>query len=620
MSGGLSIFEKKIMDLGQEHIFDSSVPAEAAQVILEDIKNYGIEKFQDYISRAKTLLQDSKVGANPFEGYKVDIPTGVSVDLASSDFVDNEVIGLSKITKTAFVLVAGGLGERLGYNGIKLELPTDLATGNTHLQLYIEYLLAYSAHNSPKGSLPVEIPLVIMTSDDTHDATVALLEKNEYYGANPAQITFVKQEKVPALINNQAQVAFAYKEVNGEKVITGIETKPHGHGDVHSLILNKEGLLDDWAERGIEYVVFFQDTNSLIFNGFPAALGVSVSKNLVMNTLTVPRFPNEPVGGIAKLTKEDGSSLTINVEYNQLAPLLKASGLEDTLTDSGVSAFPGNTNSFIVRLDRYAQVLKATKGILGEFVNPKYADSERDTFKSSARLECLMQDLPKGFTGKDDIVGFTQFPRWLIFSAVKNSLADAAAKTKAGLHPECALSAEADRYACFVKLLGMAVEHSNGVFDVEEPEEKTYLGVTCKIGPKVIIHPSFAHSYKQILERVAGSTIVLHSSEPKGNSALVLKGNCQIQKIEVLGGAFICDGGMTRLEKDWALFVNVEGVENRGWFFESTIGSEKHLGLLPAPLRVRGYTLHKAESKLVHCKYVDSEEENRKRNQKGCWC
>ena len=34
----------------------------------------------------------------------------------------------------AFVLVAGGLGERLGYSGIKLALPSESATGTCFLQ------------------------------------------------------------------------------------------------------------------------------------------------------------------------------------------------------------------------------------------------------------------------------------------------------------------------------------------------------------------------------------------------------------------------------------------------------------------------------------------------------
>jgi UDP-sugar pyrophosphorylase len=44
--------------------------------------------------------------------------------------------------------------------------------------------------------------------------------------------------------------------------------------------------------------------------------------------------------------------------------------------------------------------------VISEFVNPKYADATRTAFKSSTRLECMMQDYPKAL-GKGAKVGFT---------------------------------------------------------------------------------------------------------------------------------------------------------------------------------------------------------------------
>jgi UDP-N-acetylglucosamine pyrophosphorylase len=50
--------------------------------------------------------------------------------------------------ETAFVLVAGGLGERLGYNGIKVAIPTEITTGACFLELYISQILSLQVHNS----------------------------------------------------------------------------------------------------------------------------------------------------------------------------------------------------------------------------------------------------------------------------------------------------------------------------------------------------------------------------------------------------------------------------------------------------------------------------------------
>ena len=43
--------------------------------------------------------------------------------------------GVKAAGQAAFVLVAGGLGERLGYSGIKLALPVDSASGKCFLQV-----------------------------------------------------------------------------------------------------------------------------------------------------------------------------------------------------------------------------------------------------------------------------------------------------------------------------------------------------------------------------------------------------------------------------------------------------------------------------------------------------
>lgn len=51
-----------------------------------------------------------------------------------------------------------------------------------------------------------------------------------------------------------------------------LQTKPHGHGDVHGL-LHSSGLAKKWAAAGLRWLCFFQDTNGLVFRALPAALG-----------------------------------------------------------------------------------------------------------------------------------------------------------------------------------------------------------------------------------------------------------------------------------------------------------------------------------------------------------
>ena len=63
-----------------------------------------------------------------------------------------------------------------------------------------------------------------------------------------------------------------------------------------------------------------------------------------MNSLAVPRKAQEAIGGITCLTHRDGRKMTINVEYNQLDPLLRSTTHPDgdTNDESGYSPFPGS--------------------------------------------------------------------------------------------------------------------------------------------------------------------------------------------------------------------------------------------------------------------------------------
>lgn len=74
------------------------------------------------------------------------------------------------------------------------------------------------------------VPLAIMVSDDTNDRTIKILEENNYFGLDKAHVDIVKQENVPALLDNDGNMGLSE---NGEfKIIT----KPHGHGDIHTLL------------------------------------------------------------------------------------------------------------------------------------------------------------------------------------------------------------------------------------------------------------------------------------------------------------------------------------------------------------------------------------------------
>ena len=375
---------------GQAHIFASWLDGDKEKVagsikqLVKLNKDYpaGLVK---YVENARSLLNASQKGLNPYDGWKPSVPAGERIEFGTEAFAEAEALGMKNIAKAAFTLVAGGLGERLGYGGIKIELPMETVTESCYLSYYVSHILAYQARaRTATGDDKLELPLCIMTSGDTHAMTVKLLEANDRFGMSESQLTIVKQEKVPALANNDASFA-----LDSEGAVV---TKPHGHGDVHTL-LHTSGTAKRWVDEGREWLVFFQDTNGQVFRSVPAAIGVSASNQFHLNSMTVPRAPGEAVGGICKLTHDDGRELTINVEYNQLDPLLRSTVNKDgdVADESGRSPYPGNINVLVFHIPSYAKTLEASGGAIPEFVNPKYKDAAKTEFKKPTRLECMMQ-------------------------------------------------------------------------------------------------------------------------------------------------------------------------------------------------------------------------------------
>jgi UDP-sugar pyrophosphorylase len=454
----------------------------------------------EYCERARALLYDSKNGKNPFEGFIPSVPTGIKVETNSSEFHELEAIGLEQLSSTCFVLVAGGLGERLGYSSIKVGLPLTLLDKELcYLKYYCEYIKAFEVR--ALKTLPEDqrqefmIPLCIMTSGDTHEKTISLLELNNNFGLRKDQVSIVKQEKVPALMDNNA--TFSVKSDKLE-----IETKPHGHGDVHTL-LHQNGVTQRWQQLNKKWIVFFQDTNALVFKAIPSALGVSTQRDFDVNSICVARKPGDAMGGMATLTNTQANKkITINVEYNQLEPLLKETWNEagDVADEDGNSFFPGNINVLVYKLSTYLDTLNRTSGLIPEFVNPKYKDSSRDVFKSATRLECMMQDFPK-LLNKDAKVGFSCYERWFCFSAVKNNIVDAALKFKQGLHPECGSTGEYDIFDANARVLKLAGASIEGV---TESDVKDFNGIKIKDGAKIFIHPSFAVTLRELQDKIIG--------------------------------------------------------------------------------------------------------------------
>ena len=385
----------------------------------------------------------------------------------------------------------------------------------------------------------------------------------------PPQVTIVKQEKVPCLADNSA--AFVLSDDRRALLL-----KPHGHGDVHAL-LHRQGIADRMLQRGLRYIVFFQDTNGLAFNGLPAALGVSSAAGLHLNFVSVQRKAGDACGALMRLSKRDGSAATVNVEYNHVDALLRGAGQAGDVGDAeGWSAFPGNTNQLIFDLPAYCAALARTAGLVPEFVNPKYADGAKERFKAPTRLECMMQDFA-ALLPPDSPVGFTAVEGALAYCPVKSNRPDAIRKAAEGLPPASLSAGEMALYHANAHKL------SNAGMDVEVGPEVDLGGLSFPRAPLISLAAAFAPAYGAVMDKVRGGWVSQRSS-------LVLEAaNVRIDDVE-LDGALV-----VKAVPEAAVRIKHLKVQNAGWTLDAP-GGEAGLGEVD---RMRGYVLHKRETKLL---------------------
>ncbi len=538
-------------ELNQDHIiakYNISTTKEKKNFIIQfnELDKVCRGGIKDYLQRAKLLLEASKNKVNNFSDTTIEIPDDIPhIEIGSDEFFELDQLGFNQLKDTVFVLVAGGLGERLGYTGIKIGLQNDLITLRTYIEIYTDFIKAYEdrIRKKVKEKLDEEwyIPFCIMTSDDTHDETISLLKAHNHYGMRPGQIILLKQNKIPALLDNDCHMAL---ELN--KLL--IETKPHGHGDIHYLLF-KSGKAKQWNEEGKKYMVQFMDTNVLAFNCIPASIGASVKFNYDLNSIVVPRRPKDAIGAICRLNRADGTSVVQNVEYNLVDPLLKEkfNGKGDIPNETGFCDFPGNLNVLVFKLEPYLKILEETQGLVPEFVNPKYADETRTKFKSPTRLECLMQDVPK-LIKNGETVGYTYFDRWFCFSACKNNLKDAIEKLKKNETGESAFTVEYDIFKTNERILNEICGKLE-VINTELENELNIGGCTVKFGPKIIIYPSYAPTISELKEKLQK---MKKGIKMTNNSTLILKNDINIEEGIDLDGYLVAD----KNEKDLIVCKN----------------------------------------------------------------
>ncbi|MBN1557779.1 MAG: UDPGP type 1 family protein [Lentisphaerae bacterium] len=207
------------------------------------------------------------------------------------------------------LLVAGGQGSRLGFDGPKGCFPIAPITGATLFSIHARKIVAL------ERAFDAEIPFYIMTSETNDGPTRTFFEENGFFGLSPERVRFFTQGMWPALWPD------------GRLVLERPDRlfmSPDGHGGILEA-LKRHGLLDDMAARGVHTLFYFQVDNPLLDICDPVFLGMHRQERCDVSVkVCAKRSPGEGLGVVARV---NGRSAV--VEYSELTDEQKAARRPD---------------------------------------------------------------------------------------------------------------------------------------------------------------------------------------------------------------------------------------------------------------------------------------------------
>jgi UDP-N-acetylglucosamine/UDP-N-acetylgalactosamine diphosphorylase len=298
-----SAVEKLLKSLGQEHVLRfwpelNEHHREALLAQTEDI---------DYADLARRIEMFRAGGISAkFSGH-LTAPEYVALpqNPAGEGRFDNarhageELIGAGKI---GIVMVAGGQGSRLGYEHPKGMYPIGPVTDRSLFQLHAEKIIARGKRAGGR------IPWSIMTSETTHEETVAFFREKKFFGIAESDVMFFQQEMIPAI------------DRNGKLILAGkhqIFMNPNGHGGTLKA-MKDEGVLDWFAAKGVTDAYYFQVDNAGLEVADPAFLGFHAMAEADMSNKALMKIaPEDKLGNYGIIE----GKLSV-IEYSDFDPEL----------------------------------------------------------------------------------------------------------------------------------------------------------------------------------------------------------------------------------------------------------------------------------------------------------
>lgn len=266
---------------------------------LETLENDQLEAFWQQAKRFDlALLQEQrrlldKKSVLPSECLPLTTPGLLGSEIHKK--VGYELINQAKV---GCIILAGGQGSRLSWNGPKGTFPICTQTQKSLFQRLCERI-------QKKQISGTCLQMAIMTSLSNHMETKSFFEKNHFFGLKAAQVHFFSQASLPFL-DEQGNWCLEYPG----KIAEG----PNGNGDVLECFFTSQ-IATLWKSLQIEYVHVIPIDNPLADPLDPELTGYVAESGLDVVLKVVKReFFQENIGVVAQ--KKEGISI---IEYSEIS-------------------------------------------------------------------------------------------------------------------------------------------------------------------------------------------------------------------------------------------------------------------------------------------------------------
>ncbi len=267
---------------------------------IEQVRQINFQQLQ----KQKDKLSESsdKNKATTFEAYH-------SYQISGSKQRQEMGLNLIKQGRVGCVVLAGGQGTRLGFNGPKGLFPISPLSKKTLFQVLAEKVLAASIQAG------MSLQIAIMTSPQNDEQTRDYFLSNENFGLDPFQINFFSQGQLP-LLNTSGELFFEDRGVIAEG--------PYGNGKCCHDFMDSP-IAEKWRRLGIQQTTVIPIDNPLADPYDAELVGHQVENRADLTLKCVLRGdPEEHVGVVVR----EGYFCRV-VEYSELSREEKYARLPD---------------------------------------------------------------------------------------------------------------------------------------------------------------------------------------------------------------------------------------------------------------------------------------------------